>query len=1028
MRRATATFIVLVLTLPLPPAASASGGEVHVTALGTSFAPSVVQASLLDDVVWTNAEPAGGERHTVTATSGEWTVNEELVPGETFTFSFPAEGSYAYRCLRHAGMTGEVVVAKGFDPAITSALGSPTPDASGAVPVTGFVNFTGTATSTSDPVERVRLRYASYVPVVRTISTAAAGTQDWVTTPQTVTRYDTVTWSVPASNPSDHTVTLLSAPAGVDLTLDETLSPGDTFSMTFPLEGVYKYRCRLHGTLPSAERTITVVDAFPAANFGDWQEADVDAGTWGIEQDFNAMPQGSWRRYEIRAESARAFQEDTTTFLVRAEHAPFDVRLWRRVMVDDDGVAATPEVETLVAIPDDGSAILAGDVAIVVQVSHPLWSPGSVTLRAPGADTLYGNPSTQAAVTPTQLSRRVGTDLFTLQASTTPGRYFPLGAWRTTNLVDGTWSGVSVVVTPPAYAAGSGMGLTKALTVQTDNRPDITLSPTGEADFFDRGVVAGTIELAGVANHGSPIAAVQWATGPCSTARLNSASWTNAVLAPGGTTTRSWSAAIDTVPFQNGETCLHFRATPEGTSDGAPDRLRVRVDVQNPVWRDLRLVSVAPQAAGPAQLNGLNGGVPVTARVAYTGNVPITPSTVDYRLEYFDGTSWIDTGAAWGDPAAYPHGVETDVAVTWPRAATATTVFLGSWPIRVTVDAPGTIAETFEGNNVVESTATWVDARLPATILSPARATAAQAALGQCATDQDGVEDNTNPDAEAACDAIATVHQTRLRAVAAQQALVACAQDTDATEDNENVDAEPACAALATARGAAAGAQATAAEAQGCVDDPAHEPPEEDAAAGAFCTALATARATVDAANATAAAVDVASCLDEEVEDADVCAVLGTPATVTDCAAADGADPEGLEGACAALAEAGATPGVAVACLDADDDNDGDLCALLDVAGLAEACLGGDGPEGTADACAAFGVVAACLDPEVADPEGLGDVCAVLFPLAEAIVACTEGESDSEAGTFACGLVDGVLDAVSDGDEAAPALPRFVLP
>ena len=60
-------------------------------------------------VTWLNCEATSGLAHTATADGGAWDSNV-LAPGSSFTFTFPAAGTFAYHCDIHPSMIAAVIV------------------------------------------------------------------------------------------------------------------------------------------------------------------------------------------------------------------------------------------------------------------------------------------------------------------------------------------------------------------------------------------------------------------------------------------------------------------------------------------------------------------------------------------------------------------------------------------------------------------------------------------------------------------------------------------------------------------------------------------------------------------------------------------------------------------------------------------------------------------------------------------------------------------------------------------------------
>lgn len=71
-----------------------------------SFVPTDLTVAVGDSVVWT---VTGQQVHTVTADDRSW-GSEMLVPGQSFAWTFAAEGTYGYFCTPHPWMRGTVTV------------------------------------------------------------------------------------------------------------------------------------------------------------------------------------------------------------------------------------------------------------------------------------------------------------------------------------------------------------------------------------------------------------------------------------------------------------------------------------------------------------------------------------------------------------------------------------------------------------------------------------------------------------------------------------------------------------------------------------------------------------------------------------------------------------------------------------------------------------------------------------------------------------------------------------------------------
>ncbi len=87
----------------------ANGAGTNTSSKG--FTPNTVTVVLgvNNTVVWTNND---GSPHTVTSNSGAFDSGN-LAPGQSYTYTFTAAGTYTYHCTYHPWMTGTVVVKQG---------------------------------------------------------------------------------------------------------------------------------------------------------------------------------------------------------------------------------------------------------------------------------------------------------------------------------------------------------------------------------------------------------------------------------------------------------------------------------------------------------------------------------------------------------------------------------------------------------------------------------------------------------------------------------------------------------------------------------------------------------------------------------------------------------------------------------------------------------------------------------------------------------------------------------------------------
>ena len=102
-----------------------------------SFAPSVLRVEPGAAVTFTNNE---GVPHTVTG--ADWGDTQHLELGASVTFSFPAEGTYAFSCVLHPGMVGAVVVGDGLGGEVQSVKAvAPADGDSSGLPIWSLATF-----------------------------------------------------------------------------------------------------------------------------------------------------------------------------------------------------------------------------------------------------------------------------------------------------------------------------------------------------------------------------------------------------------------------------------------------------------------------------------------------------------------------------------------------------------------------------------------------------------------------------------------------------------------------------------------------------------------------------------------------------------------------------------------------------------------------------------------------------------------------------------------------------------------------
>ena len=568
---------------------------------------------------------------------------------------------------------------------------------------------------------------------------------------------DRIEWKNAAST-ARHTITSTST----NWNVNRDLAPGDTFGVTFPSTGTFGYRCLYHSSMTGqvavakgldADLVVTVLG--PPVNLDtgsrdvtytfnvtgvaahptdailrvQWRETTAgttawtaalleDAGAWSFSVDVSGTANGATRSFQIRAETANAFSAAMGSVTVRVVHTPYTIEL------------VSPAL-------DEGN-VLHGRVPVVVRVTHPYWSPGtvSVTLSTttggvqspPGWPAWYGNTSvthtTQVAQTgagTTDLVR--GGSLYTLSALSGAQAKWPEGKWDTYRLADGTYD-IQVNVAPKD--SGSQMFNVAHYPVVVDNRVDVTKTIT-TSPGRNANTVAGAIQLTGTLAHWSkPVNYVRYAatsTGVTCAATVPATGvvWREASLGSG-----TWTFGLDTaIPAEkirnNQASCLYVRA---GTSPLSPsatgthgytheDWFTFPFTANNTERRDVRFAAT-PVATTPTQeVAGTPVGTQnpsITYKLTNDGN---TQTSVQVKFQARSATvGWHDLG----NPVTVSvQAYSTTGTQTFPWPSSAPTIYVGTWEVRGIVDPANTVKETSEdptadpeGNNISNSFSAWV--------------------------------------------------------------------------------------------------------------------------------------------------------------------------------------------------------------------------------------------------------------------------------------------------------------------------------
>ncbi len=115
-----------------------------------AFVPASITVNAGDTVTWSNVDAVG---HTTTSTNGRWN-SPTLGQGQSFSFTFTAPGTFAYRCNIHPSMTGTVVVQAATTPPPTlvpTPIPTPIPTPAPTPPPTPVPTAVATATASPRP-------------------------------------------------------------------------------------------------------------------------------------------------------------------------------------------------------------------------------------------------------------------------------------------------------------------------------------------------------------------------------------------------------------------------------------------------------------------------------------------------------------------------------------------------------------------------------------------------------------------------------------------------------------------------------------------------------------------------------------------------------------------------------------------------------------------------------------------------------------------------------------------------------------
>lgn len=176
----------LILTLVATAAVLAAAGPASaatktISIYGSGFSPSSATVTEGDTVTWKNRDNAN---HQVLADKGQF-VSPILRPGQSFSFTFRAAGSYTYKDELRPKLAGKIVV-KGLPPTLTLLASQPIITAGTKVTLTGVV-------SSRKEGESVTIYYQPYPQpnlIERaTVLTSAGGAFSFIVGPQILTNY-----------------------------------------------------------------------------------------------------------------------------------------------------------------------------------------------------------------------------------------------------------------------------------------------------------------------------------------------------------------------------------------------------------------------------------------------------------------------------------------------------------------------------------------------------------------------------------------------------------------------------------------------------------------------------------------------------------------------------------------------------------------------------------------------------------------------------------------------------------------------
>lgn len=132
MKRMT---LVLTAVAALAIAGPAQAATKAINIYASGFSPKSATITEGDTVTWTNRDTAN---HQVLATKGQF-VSPIIHPGQSYSFTFRAAGTYNYKDELHPKLTGTITV-KGLPPSLTLTASAPIVTAGDKITLSGFVS------------------------------------------------------------------------------------------------------------------------------------------------------------------------------------------------------------------------------------------------------------------------------------------------------------------------------------------------------------------------------------------------------------------------------------------------------------------------------------------------------------------------------------------------------------------------------------------------------------------------------------------------------------------------------------------------------------------------------------------------------------------------------------------------------------------------------------------------------------------------------------------------------------------------